>query len=145
MKRKDCKHAKPFTCGTTAVIGSFQPGPFLHWYPWHQSCDCGWNPWEGLKCKSNVTISALNSLERYNVSPYSQVCFCVQSDFLLVVLRDVVQAYPDVRIILMSATIDTTMFREYFFNCPVIEVHGRAHAVQGEKHVFTMHCFIMIF
>ncbi|XP_016385759.1 ATP-dependent RNA helicase A-like [Sinocyclocheilus rhinocerous] len=54
----------------------------------------------------------------------------LNSDFLLVVLRDVVQAYPDVRIILMSATIDTTMFREYFFNCPIIEVHGRAHPVQ---------------
>uniref|UniRef100_A0A673JEF0 RNA helicase n=1 Tax=Sinocyclocheilus rhinocerous TaxID=307959 RepID=A0A673JEF0_9TELE len=54
----------------------------------------------------------------------------LNTDFLLVVLRDVVQAYPDVRIILMSATIDTTMFRDYFFNCPVIEVHGRAHAVQ---------------
>ncbi|XP_056600309.1 ATP-dependent RNA helicase A [Triplophysa dalaica] len=54
----------------------------------------------------------------------------LNSDFLLVVLRDVIQTYPDVRIILMSATIDTTMFREYFFNCPVIEVHGRAHAVQ---------------
>ncbi|KAA0719378.1 ATP-dependent RNA helicase A [Triplophysa tibetana] len=54
----------------------------------------------------------------------------LNSDFLLVVLRDVIQTYPDVRVILMSATIDTTMFREYFFNCPVIEVHGRAHAVQ---------------
>uniref|UniRef100_A0A8C2EEQ6 RNA helicase n=2 Tax=Cyprinus carpio TaxID=7962 RepID=A0A8C2EEQ6_CYPCA len=54
----------------------------------------------------------------------------LNTDFLLVVLRDVVQAYPDVRIILMSATIDTSMFREYFFNCPVIEVHGRAHSVQ---------------
>ncbi|CAM4590774.1 unnamed protein product [Leuciscus chuanchicus] len=54
----------------------------------------------------------------------------LNTDFLLVVLRDVVQAYPDVRVILMSATIDTTMFKEYFFNCPVIEVHGRAHAVQ---------------
>ncbi len=24
-------HAKPFTRGTTAVIGSIQPGPFLHY------------------------------------------------------------------------------------------------------------------
>lgn len=85
----------------------------------------------------------ISRLERYPVSLYSQVCFSVQSDFLLVVLRDVVQAYPDVRIILMSATIDTTMFKEYFFNCPVIEVHGRAHPVQGQKHVFTMHCIKM--
>uniref|UniRef100_A0A8C4SGW0 RNA helicase n=1 Tax=Erpetoichthys calabaricus TaxID=27687 RepID=A0A8C4SGW0_ERPCA len=54
----------------------------------------------------------------------------LNTDFLLVVLRDVVKAFPQVRIILMSATIDTTMFREYFFNCPVIEVFGRTFPVQ---------------
>ncbi|CAF92278.1 unnamed protein product, partial [Tetraodon nigroviridis] len=47
----------------------------------------------------------------------------INTDFLIVVLRDVVQAYPEVRIVLMSATIDTTMFREYFFNCPIIETN----------------------
>uniref|UniRef100_A0A3B3B7P7 RNA helicase n=1 Tax=Oryzias melastigma TaxID=30732 RepID=A0A3B3B7P7_ORYME len=54
----------------------------------------------------------------------------INTDFLMVVLRDVVQAFPDVRILLMSATIDTTMFREYFFNCPIIEVFGRTFPVQ---------------
>ncbi|XP_055008061.1 ATP-dependent RNA helicase A isoform X1 [Boleophthalmus pectinirostris] len=54
----------------------------------------------------------------------------INTDFLMVVLRDVVQTYPEVRVILMSATIDTTMFREYFFNCPVIEVYGRTFPVQ---------------
>ncbi|CAN9503357.1 unnamed protein product [Ophioblennius macclurei] len=54
----------------------------------------------------------------------------INTDFLMVVLRDVVQAFPEVRIILMSATIDTTMFREYFFNCPIIEVFGRTFPVQ---------------
>ncbi|XP_028283135.1 ATP-dependent RNA helicase A-like isoform X2 [Parambassis ranga] len=54
----------------------------------------------------------------------------INTDFLMVVLRDVVQAYPEVRVILMSATIDTTMFREYFFNCPIIEVFGRTFPVQ---------------
>lgn len=49
----------------------------------------------------------------------------------MVVLRDVVQAYPEVRVVLMSATIDTSMFTEYFFNCPVIEVFGRTFPVQG--------------
>ncbi|RXM28347.1 ATP-dependent RNA helicase A-like protein [Acipenser ruthenus] len=53
-----------------------------------------------------------------------------QTDFLMVVLRDVVQAFPEIRIILMSAAIDTTMFREYYFNCPVIEVFGRTFPVQ---------------
>ncbi|XP_062337207.1 ATP-dependent RNA helicase A [Osmerus eperlanus] len=54
----------------------------------------------------------------------------INTDFLMVVLRDVIQAYPEVRIILMSATIDTTMFSEYFLNCPVIEVFGRTFPVQ---------------
>lgn len=54
----------------------------------------------------------------------------VNSDFIMVVLRDMVHTYPDLRIILMSATIDTTLFSEYFGNCPVVEVPGRAYPVQ---------------
>ncbi|KAM6327731.1 ATP-dependent RNA helicase A isoform 2-T2 [Podargus strigoides] len=53
----------------------------------------------------------------------------INTDFLLVVLRDVVQAYPEIRVILMSATIDTSMFCEYF-NCPIVEVFGRTYPVQ---------------
>uniref|UniRef100_A0A8D2QIQ7 RNA helicase n=1 Tax=Zonotrichia albicollis TaxID=44394 RepID=A0A8D2QIQ7_ZONAL len=53
-----------------------------------------------------------------------------KTDFLLVVLRDVVQVYPEIRVVLMSATIDTSMFCEYFFNCPIIEVYGRTFPVQ---------------
>lgn len=63
----------------------------------------------------------------------------MQTDFLIVVLRDVVQAYPEVRIVLMSATIDTTMFREYFFNCPIIEVFGRTFPVQGTTATSSSH------
>ncbi|XP_030369057.1 dosage compensation regulator isoform X2 [Scaptodrosophila lebanonensis] len=54
----------------------------------------------------------------------------VNSDFLLVILRDMVDTYPDLRIILMSATIDTTLFTKYFGGCPVLEVLGRAYPVQ---------------
>ncbi|MEE6495870.1 hypothetical protein FKM82_002172 [Ascaphus truei] len=54
----------------------------------------------------------------------------INTDFLLVVLRDVIQTFPEIRVILMSATIDTSMFCEYFFNCPIIEVFGRTFAVQ---------------
>uniref|UniRef100_A0A8D8F423 RNA helicase n=1 Tax=Culex pipiens TaxID=7175 RepID=A0A8D8F423_CULPI len=54
----------------------------------------------------------------------------VNSDFILVVLRDMLHTYPDLRVILMSATIDTTLFSEYFGNCPCIEVQGRAHPVE---------------
>lgn len=53
----------------------------------------------------------------------------VNSDFILVVLRDMVHTYPDLRVILMSATIDTSLFSDYFGKCPVVEIPGRAHPV----------------
>ena len=53
-----------------------------------------------------------------------------QTDFLLVVLRDMVQTFPDMRVVLMSATVDTSMFAEYFGNCQIVEVFGRQHPVQ---------------
>lgn len=54
----------------------------------------------------------------------------VNSDFIMVLLRDMIHIYPDLRVILMSATIDTTLFSQYFNNCPVIEIPGRAYPVQ---------------
>ena len=53
----------------------------------------------------------------------------LNTDFLLVVLRDIVFEFPQVRIILMSATIDTRQFSEYFNNAPVVEVSGRTFPV----------------
>lgn len=65
----------------------------------------------------------------------------VNSDFIMVVLRDMVLTYPDLRIILMSATIDTTLFSEYFGKCPVVEVPGRAFPV---KQYFLEDCIEML-
>lgn len=60
----------------------------------------------------------------------------VNTDFLLVVVRDMVHNYPDLRVILMSATIDTTLFSDYFNKCPVLEVPGRAFPVEGDDECF---------
>ncbi|KAF5278987.1 hypothetical protein FQA39_LY05665 [Lamprigera yunnana] len=54
----------------------------------------------------------------------------INSDFIMVVLRDMIHTYPDLRVILMSATIDTSLFSKYFNNCPVIEIEGRSFPVQ---------------
>lgn len=54
----------------------------------------------------------------------------VNSDFILIVLRDMLSIYPDLRVILMSATIDTNLFTEYFNSCPVLEIEGRTFPVQ---------------
>lgn len=48
-----------------------------------------------------------------------------------------IHVFPDLRVILMSATIDTSLFSKYFNNCPVIEVQGRAFPVQ---HYFLEDC-----
>lgn len=41
-----------------------------------------------------------------------------------------IYTYPDLRVILMSATIDTTLFSKYFNNCHILEISGRAFPVQ---------------
>lgn len=52
------------------------------------------------------------------------------TDFLLILLRDLVTRHPELRIILMSATIDTTLFSRYFGRCPVVDIPGRVHPVE---------------
>lgn len=42
------------------------------------------------------------------------------SDFVLIILRDAIAKYKGLKLILMSATLDTKMFAKYFNNCPVI-------------------------
>lgn len=52
------------------------------------------------------------------------------SDFLLIALRDNLQKFKDLKVILMSATMDTQIFSRYFNNCPVISIPGTLHDVQ---------------
>ncbi|CAF0906923.1 unnamed protein product, partial [Didymodactylos carnosus] len=54
----------------------------------------------------------------------------INTDFLLVVLRDMLKAYPLLKVVLMSATIDITLFREYFYNCSVIDIQGQTFDVK---------------
>ena len=50
-------------------------------------------------------------------------------------------AFPKLRIILMSATIDTKMFLQYFKNCPVLEIEGFMHPVKG---IFILFYFFIL-
>lgn len=54
----------------------------------------------------------------------------VQSDFLLTILKDVVMRRSDLRLILMSATVDCHKFSSYFSNCPVVTIPGRTFPVE---------------
>lgn len=57
-------------------------------------------------------------------------CF---TDFLLIALRDSLAKFRSLRLILMSATIDTLTFTRYFNNCPVIT--GNVYVI-AYCHVF---------
>ncbi|XP_072464225.1 probable ATP-dependent RNA helicase DHX34 [Notamacropus eugenii] len=49
----------------------------------------------------------------------------LHSDFLLGVLRRLLPARPDLKLILMSATINISLFSSYFSHAPVVQVPGR--------------------
>ncbi|KAM4567081.1 putative ATP-dependent RNA helicase DHX34 [Odontesthes bonariensis] len=51
-------------------------------------------------------------------------------DFLLGVLRSLLADRPDLRLILMSATINIKLFSEYFNSAPVLQVPGRLFPIQ---------------
>lgn len=52
------------------------------------------------------------------------------SDFMLAIMRDMLPLYPHLRLVLMSATIDTARFSQYFGGCPVIQVPGFTYPVK---------------
>ncbi|XP_037010998.2 probable ATP-dependent RNA helicase DHX34 [Artibeus jamaicensis] len=49
----------------------------------------------------------------------------LHNDFLLGVLRRLLPERPDLKVILMSATINISLFSSYFGNAPVVQVPGR--------------------
>ncbi|XP_076990147.1 putative ATP-dependent RNA helicase DHX57 isoform X3 [Tamandua tetradactyla] len=52
-----------------------------------------------------------------------------ESDFLLLVLKDIMLQRPTLQVILMSATLNAELFSEYFNSCPVITIPGRTFPV----------------
>ncbi|KAF2159479.1 hypothetical protein M409DRAFT_30100 [Zasmidium cellare ATCC 36951] len=57
----------------------------------------------------------------------------LDTDFLLVLLRDVLKKRKDLRLVLMSATLDADMFENYFrgsSSVGKVEIEGRTHPVQ---------------
>ncbi|OWF52378.1 ATP-dependent RNA helicase Dhx29 [Mizuhopecten yessoensis] len=54
----------------------------------------------------------------------------VQSDFLLIILRRLLSIRNDLKIILMSATLDSDKFSAYFHHCSVIQIPGRTFPVE---------------
>ncbi|XP_055308756.1 3'-5' RNA helicase YTHDC2-like [Sitodiplosis mosellana] len=54
----------------------------------------------------------------------------LNTDLLLITIRDAIKADPDIKVILMSATLDAAKFSHYFDDCPIINVPGRLYYVE---------------
>ncbi|KAF5224297.1 hypothetical protein ECC02_002553 [Trypanosoma cruzi] len=54
----------------------------------------------------------------------------INSDFLLILLRQLLQTRKDLHVILMSATFQAEQFGNYFDGAPIITVEGYVHPVQ---------------
>ncbi|XP_003470310.2 ATP-dependent RNA helicase DHX29 isoform X2 [Cavia porcellus] len=54
----------------------------------------------------------------------------VQSDFLLSILKEILQKRSDLHLILMSATVDSEKFSTYFTHCPILRISGRSYPVE---------------
>lgn len=68
---------------------------------------------------------------------YSTLCFACQvhersvdSDFLLIIVKQILEKRKDFKVILMSATVDSDKFSSYFHHCPVYHIPGRTFPVE---------------
>ncbi|VDD82699.1 unnamed protein product [Mesocestoides corti] len=52
-----------------------------------------------------------------------------QTDCLLGLMKCLVMARPEMRLVLMSATINVNLFANFFGNCPILEVPGRLYPI----------------
>lgn len=52
------------------------------------------------------------------------------TDILMGLLKEVVVRRPDLKLIIMSATLDAQKFQKYFLNAPLLAVPGRTHPVE---------------
>lgn len=54
----------------------------------------------------------------------------INTDFLLIILKELIQRRKSLKLILMSATFDASKFAAYFQGCGHAAIPGRAHPVQ---------------
>lgn len=52
------------------------------------------------------------------------------TDILMALLKEISQRRKDLKIIIMSATLDAQKFQKYYFDAPLLAVPGRTHPVQ---------------
>ncbi|KAJ5152392.1 Pre-mRNA-splicing factor ATP-dependent RNA helicase PRP43 [Penicillium capsulatum] len=76
------------------------------------------------------------AMNDHNLSRYSTIMLdeaherTMATDVLMGLLKEVVARRPDLKIIIMSATLDAQKFQRYFMDAPLLAVPGRTHPVE---------------
>merc|ERR1719450_1356576 len=52
------------------------------------------------------------------------------SDFLLIIIKFILKKRPKLRVVLMSATLNTNLFTRYFGKCALLNIPGCTHSVE---------------
>lgn len=53
-----------------------------------------------------------------------------ESDFVLLILKELLVKRPELKVILMSATLNASLFSDFFKDAPVLEIPGRTFPVE---------------
>lgn len=56
----------------------------------------------------------------------------IDTDFLLIILRSLMERRPELKVVLMSATVDANRFSRYLNDAPILNVPGRTFPVQTQ-------------